>query len=288
MNNQPTQTEQTQTEQTQTEQSTTEQTQTEQTQIEQTTNEHDQQNFLEHVNSVNKTYGHNKFQLQIEELNNQITSIKLLNEEKELHNSQLKKSIASLQTEIESKNIKIVELEEQYKTQRRLSEESDKTLIVEEQLKQIVSLQNEKHELCNKLREKDVTINDITSTLSSTNVKLSKLEGSLETMTSKFDEKVKDSAILQSTIDSLKNEINMKNNLIGSLNKELESLKTELSNIKFDMNVQETNLKTMSQQLEETENKLLQQLQPSQSVQQPVQERPSIQGRTRTGMGRRR
>jgi len=237
--------------------------------------------FLEHINANQKQYGHNKFQLQIEDLNRENSHLMSINSEKDSQIDLYKKSVANLQSELQVKMNQLTCLEEELATQRKLQETGDKTEVITEQLAKITLIQQEKQSLADKLQDKDSVINELTNKLSLTNLKITELETSNRTLSTKNDGLVKDIEQKNTTILDLQNALSLKNDTNTKLSNELEFVKLELANTKLELNVQQMNIKTLSQQLDENENLLHEQLKPTQETISITNSNNSIQGRDR-------
>lgn len=177
-------------------------------------NEHNNktQEMLERVNSNQKTIGHNRFQQKIEDLEQEVEKYNLYKKEQEMKLSLFKKTISSLQTQLQQRS-----------SYRELPRSDDTNIkIIEEQSELIKSLTLE----ISTLKLKNESLDNLLSTQSLT---INKLENEKSSILNKYD-------ILKSEYEKL-NQLN--DNNVSKLNKEISN-KLELQNkLNFELSLKE-------------------------------------------------
>lgn len=182
--------------------------------IELNENEHNNKTheMLERVNSNQKTIGHNRFQQKIEELEKEVEKYNLYKKEQEMKLSLFKKTISSLQTQLQQRNSH---------TEIQLSDNTNiKTIEEQSELIKGLTLQ------ISTLKLKNESLDNLLSTKSLT---IDKLENEKSAILNKYD-------ILKSEYEKL-NILNSDN--ISKLNTEITN-KTELQNkLNFELSLRE-------------------------------------------------
>lgn len=170
------------------------------------------QEMLERVNSSQKTIGHNRFQQKIEDLEREVEKYNLYKKEQEMKLSLFKKTISSLQTQLQQRSSYL-----------ELPRSDDTNIkIIEEQSELIKSLTLE----ISTLKLKNESLDNLLSTQSLT---INKLENEKSSILNKYD-------ILKSEYEKL-NQLN--DNNVSKLNKEISN-KLELQNkLNFELSLKE-------------------------------------------------
>lgn len=170
------------------------------------------QEMLERVNSSQKTIGHNRFQQKIEELEREVEKYNLYKKEQEMKLSLFKKTISSLQTQLQQRS-----------SYREIPlSDTDNIKTIEEQSELIKSLTLE----ISTLKLKNESLDNLLSTQSLT---INKLENEKSLIVNKYD-------ILKTEYEKL-NKLNSDN--VSKLNKEISN-KSELQNkLNFELSLRE-------------------------------------------------
>lgn len=231
--------------------------------------------FIEQANSSPRKLGHNKLQLEIDDLNKQIDAWKLADAQKEIKLDLFKKTIANLQNQLQEKSARITQLETNIHTdiakadvERLGSVLSDKDVV-------IADLQSDIDNLKSQLQ--DVTTRNERSQgqLQQSQSVLDQNQSEITTLKALIHEHVATIQGLESENMLLKQQLTMKENVLDSAQPELDSLREELA-------VYKTKLAEQVQLTIETENQLQTQLEHSQeSLSADNTEMPRVIGVTK-------
>jgi len=191
--------------------------------------------FINKVNGVSKNLGHNKLQLQVDELEKQIKKFKSNEREYEMKMNLFKKTISTLQVQLQERSAYISMMDKQH-----IDPQYEKQI---EDLKQII---NEKDML---LSSKNEDITDVIRQVDILNINLRNMSierenliqqtndaknhyGSLETHHQRQSIQLQAS---EETINKLQNKIILEENLKTNLQKELSDMKDELVKYRTDI-----------------------------------------------------
>ena len=187
------------------------------------------------MNGVSKNLGHNKLQLQVDELEKQIKKFKSNEREYEMKMNLFKKTISTLQAQLQERSAYITMMDKQH-----IDPQYEKQI---EDLKQII---NEKDML---LSSKNEDITDVIRQVDILNINLRNMSieredliqqtndakkhyGSLETHHQRQSIQLQAS---EETINKLQNKIILEENLKTNLQKELSDMKDELVKYRTDI-----------------------------------------------------
>jgi chromosome segregation ATPase len=250
--------------------------------------------FLEHVNTTPKKLGHNKLQLDIEALENEVEKWKLTDTEKEMKLALFKKTIATLQNQLQERAAQLSVIVQ-------TDSQATSTTHADELQTQVSELQTDKDKLCNDkatLLVENAHVRVKLEELSSSNEELNacvvklkddntNLKHGFETQTSAF-------AAMEQEIHTLRSQLGLQTSIVDNVTQELNTLKSELNKYKTTNKLlndtieqHETHIKQVSLQLEETESNLHQQLQPPASL-QDAEPQSSVEGFPRRNGRRKR
>jgi chromosome segregation ATPase len=238
----------------------------------------EEETFIANVNATPKTFGHNKFQLDIERLQDEVAKLNLTNNEKEMKLNLFKKNVANLQSELTSKIERIALLENQQGIDASLSTAKEHGLdAVKSRLDAA---------LC-KLEESNLELKHTKDELEHTKKKLDKallevdskaLDQSQATsqFKSRIDAILKEKETLQNNLDNVRSQQKLDQALLQKTTQEHQLLKEnyakDVSELRSQLQDKETLVaKTMSQ-LEETEERLVIKTQSRSMTSQPIVE----------------
>jgi len=191
--------------------------------------------FINKVNGVTKNLGHNKLQLQVDELEKQIDKFKSNEKEYEMKINLFKKTISTLQGQLQERSAYITMMDKQH-----IDPQYEKQI---EDLKQII---NERDML---LSDKNQEIVEVVRRVDILNVNLQNLSAEKEYLNQQTNDAKKHYASLEThhqrqsvqlqvsdeTINKLQNKIILEENLKTSLQKELSDMKDELVKYRTDI-----------------------------------------------------
>jgi ribosomal protein L29 len=191
--------------------------------------------FINKANGVTKNLGHNKLQLQVDELEKQIDKFKSNEKEYEMKINLFKKTISTLQGQLQERSAYITMMDKQH-----IDPQYEKQI---EDLKQII---NERDML---LSDKNQEIVEVVRRVDILNVNLQNLSAEKEYLNQQTNDAKKHYASLEThhqrqsvqlqvsdeTINKLQNKIILEENLKTSLQKELSDMKDELVKYRTDI-----------------------------------------------------
>ena len=195
----------------------------------------DQMQFINKLNSEPRAIGHNKFQVRIAELEKLIEENKRGEQESEMKINLFKKTISTLQSQLQDKSAHIARLET-----RHIDPQYEKQIV---DLNQHLKEKNNgieilKSDILNIQRENDFlqqTCKDITS---QRDTALQQLEDMKQRHVSLETSHQRQAIQLQMNVETLskmENRLNLEENLRNNLQNELDSLKTELVTYRTDI-----------------------------------------------------
>ena len=234
--------------------------------------------FINHVNATPKTFGHNKFQLDIERLQDEVAKLNLTNNEKEMKLSLFKKNVANLQSELTTKTERIALLETQQGHDATLSTATEHGLD---------AIKSHLDATLRKLEESNRDLQRTKDELEHTKKKLDKalLEVDSKALdqsqaTSQFKTRIdailKEKETLQNDLDNVRSQHKLDQALLQKTNQEHQLLKEnyakDVSELRSQLQDKEKLVfKTMAQ-LEETEERLIIKTQSRSMPSQPIAE----------------
>lgn len=204
--------------------------------------------FIEQVNSTPRKLGHNKLQLEIEKLNQEIEQLKLSNSQKDTKVLLFSKTITALQTQLKESNGQVGPPKEEKNT------ENDELVY-----KQEIEISNYRKQLeestvqqCNMKNESDEKTNIITNL----DKDIVDLKNQLLMLKDFNDNKVKEHKEIEEKLMTIEQDNVMKTNIVDNVQSELVTLRNE--NEKLQNKIQEqalyiTELESMKIQVNNTE-----------------------------------
>lgn len=223
--------------------------------------EEDTNSFLHHANNTQKTFGHNKFQQEIEDLKREIDKWKLADTEKDMKVNLFRKTIATLQGQLQDKSNMItllqqdlqqnpdtLELLEQRQTQQHLNQQN-------------LVLQNKVDSLEKQIDTVSKHNDTLNANYEETKMLLNKSYSEVAALKTKLDDQNKQLKLEQEKNQKLVDETNMKSNLYNGAVQELDILKQDLAKLKSANEQLADNHRSITVQLQETEQQLQKQLQ---------------------------
>jgi len=216
--------------------------------------------FIDQANNVQKRFGHNKFQLQIEELQQEIEKWKLADREKDMKVNLFRKTIATLQSQLQEKSNVITDLEHSLaehpategiaRLENNHKSALEENLLLNSQLSQLQLGFDEQSQ--NKLV--------IQQQLGQSKQSLAQSIVETELLKVQLDQHTTELVTARTQITSLTDQLKMNANLFDSTTNELQVVKQELAKLKTTNEELLNNHQTVTQQLQETEQQLHKQL----------------------------
>ena len=196
-------------------------------------------NFLNKINSTSKNLGHNKLQLRIEELENKIEGRNIIEKEQEMKLNLFKKTIATLQAQLQDKSAHISRIESKHIDPLYEKKIADLNHEISISKMNLANLQEQNRVL---KREYDFA----TKKLDSTNVEYDMMGSKTIEVQQRYhileqacQKQANQLQIDLETISRLENKLNLELNIKQNLELELQSLKLELSDY-------QTNIKNLT------------------------------------------
>lgn len=191
--------------------------------------------FLSKINSTSKNLGHNKLQLRIDDLENQIVKYKVVEKEQEMKLNLFKKTIATLQGQLQDKSAYISRIESSH-----IDPQYDKR--IQDLHQEISSLKIELDNVEKENVQMKLDVDFINNKLEATKIEYANIVNKNTEVQQRYDvlEQVyqKGSNQLQmdlETISRLENKINLELNIRQNLELELQTLKLELADYRTDI-----------------------------------------------------
>ena len=191
--------------------------------------------FVNRLNSTVKNIGHNKLQIKIEELENTIERYKKTEQEQEMKLNLFKKTISTLQGQLQEKSLHISRLETNHidpQYEKQIIDLKEKLLYYENENKNLLgefnTLRLDNDFLKTSLEDSKKQMNVAIQQNTETKQRHSILESNHQ----------KQAIQLQANNDSiskLQNKVNFEENIRRNLENELESMKVEMSRYRTDI-----------------------------------------------------
>uniref|UniRef100_A0A6C0H7K4 Uncharacterized protein n=1 Tax=viral metagenome TaxID=1070528 RepID=A0A6C0H7K4_9ZZZZ len=216
--------------------------------------------FIEQANNTQKTFGHNKFQLEIEQLKQEIEKWKLADREKDMKVNLFRKTIATLQSQLQEKSNVITELEQSLVDHPNTGVithlQSNQVLVLEENL----SLKSQLSKLQLEFDHQSQAHTLQQQELQETQQSLTQSTAEAELLKAKLDQLNDELVTAQEQVTCLTDQLKMNTNLFDSTTSELQVVKQELAKYKTANEQLVNEHQTVTQQLQETEQQLQRQL----------------------------
>lgn len=216
--------------------------------------------FIDQANNTQKRFGHNKFQLQIEELEQEIEKWKLADREKDMKVALFRKTIATLQSQLQEKSNTIINLEnllaQHPDTQGKLQlQNNNKTALEENAL-----LTNQLNELQHRFDNQVQAHLQLQQEIEQHKQSMVQSASEIELLKGKLHQHNTELVAAQQEITSLTDQLKMKTNLLDLTVDELQVVKQELTKLRSTNEELVNEHQTVTQQLQETEHQLHKQL----------------------------
>jgi len=211
--------------------------------------------FIDNANGVAKLIGHNRFQKEIESLNDELSQLRMADTEKEMKFELFKKTIATLQQQLQDKSDELYSLQTSLSDFNKNNDKNskEKEHQYEEKCKELYTLQSQ-HALMTaektKMAAEVETLQNIQKELNSSLQNLKHEKDTLDQLVSEL--KGKGENVLQN-IASLEEQCSMMKNINQTLQEENDNLKLELSTCKTCIEERDIRIKSIDLQLKETE-----------------------------------
>ncbi|NBO99318.1 MAG: hypothetical protein EBU90_04215 [Proteobacteria bacterium] len=216
--------------------------------------------FIEQANNTQKKFGHNKFQIEIEQLKEEIEKWKLADREKDMKVNLFRKTIATLQSQLQEKSNAITSLEQSLvdhpNTGVITQLQSNQALVQEENVSLKSQLSKLQLEFDHQSQAHTLQQQELEHIQQS--YKQSKAEAEL--LKTKLDQLNGELVSAQEQVTSLADQLKMNANLFDSTSSELQVVKQELAKFKTANEQLVNEHQTITQQLQETEQQLQKQL----------------------------
>lgn len=217
--------------------------------------------FLETANNTEKRLGHNKLQLEIENLNKELEKWKIADSEKELKLGLFKQNISQLQKQIVDQASIISQLRSDSDNNPLIQQTSDNLTQIDLLQTEKVSLQRDITTLQNNIREISKQLESANYEKTQLQIQLEKIQSETSNIKTKFDEHTKVLSEKDQVITKLTSKLTNETSVKEKVEAELETLKKEISKIKQDFESVLEEKQETSLQLQETEQQLQLQLQ---------------------------
>jgi chromosome segregation ATPase len=218
----------------------------------------DSASFVANASSKPRSYGHNKFQIQLQEANSKIEELQSVIDEKTNELELFKNSMRTFHLQLQDKNIEISNLNNelnQYKTnletitfdlnKLQFEKKSHENCTQEEQTK----LYNENMELVS-------TINNLHKTNHQMNEKYQDLKVKYQTTLDLLEKKSTDYTSLEETYKNTLDELNLVRDINLTQEKEIDTLKQEIFQYHNELSILKTQLFEKDVSLGELHKKL--------------------------------
>ena len=191
--------------------------------------------FVNRLNSTVKNIGHNKLQIKIEELENTIEKYKKTEHEQEMKLNLFKKTISTLQGQLQEKSLYISRLETNHidpQYEKQIIDLNEKLLHCENKNKNLLgefnTLQSDNGFLKTSLEDSKKEMNVAIQQNTETKQRHSILESNHQTQAIQLQAN-------NDNISKLQNKVNFEENIRRNLENELESMKVEMSRYRTDI-----------------------------------------------------
>jgi chromosome segregation ATPase len=200
--------------------------------------------FVSNASSRSKSFGHNKFQVQIQEANSTIESLENIIKDKTEELELLKNNIKTFHLQLQDKNLEINQLKQDNKTYTKDIE----TLTFDLNKLNTASCNNES----NFKKDYDIlhdeklhllnTITQLNKIQNDNNNKYNDLKTKYQVTLELLENKSQDYNVLNSTCDNLLNELNLSKEINLKQEKEIDTIKQELFRTNNESSVLKTQL----------------------------------------------
>ena len=188
--------------------------------------------FLQNVNSNEKSFGHNKFQIEIDNQKHEIEILNKSNEDKDIKLQLFKSTIMNLQSQLTEQKHKIQDLENALSNvvpKDSLSEiETNYNKLLDDHVK-LTEMHKSLQILVEDKNKCNVNLENSSQTLNS---EISNLENELQQLKSRNDEQVRELGTSSKLLRDVENKLTLKETLHQNMEKEVSTLRDELLNYK--------------------------------------------------------
>lgn len=229
--------------------------------------------FLEHVNSTARKLGHNKLQMEIDTLNKEIEAWKVADAQKEVKLDLFKKTIANLQSQLQEKASRLNELQSSLDNNPAAQIHQLTQLITDkdskiEQLSASLEIVRRELDLCSS------QLQDADKVQQSQRTMIDSKCSEIESLKTTIEQQVRSIAELEADNLTLRQDLQMKTNLVDNSQTELEILRQELA-------VYKTKMEEQVLLMMETESELQKQLEFAQPPETTEDTTPRVVGVTK-------
>ncbi len=198
------------------------------------------QEHMDNINKIQRPFGHNKLQLEIEELKTQILNLQSADKEKEMKMSLFKRSVATIQQQLQERNAYIIKLEQTINSSNTSINQSS-----QDQLSVISDLQNKLQKSCQAYDEQDIKYNvllkdydNITQISNQQSYIISKNEDEINELKKLCDIHTRTIQQLETEKQSITNQYNLSKHLFNQLEIEYTNLQQSFNKYKIDASPQ--------------------------------------------------
>jgi chromosome segregation ATPase len=238
--------------------------------------------FLEHVNSTPKKLVHNKLHDEINKLQIEVQKWEKADAEKEMKLGLFKKTIATLQQQIQELNKTLHQSRQLESTVGGSNDYERKAKELQEHYDtKYNQLQKENSTLSNNIQESIIAKDKLQAHLNKLQIENDKLVLSKQKLILNQESQSSQLIEKQYHIDNLQSLVSQHESTINNLTSELSLLKHELQNIKSENDILTQQTRDISNQLLETEQTLNKQLQVVGSTQESIIKSDIITGKTK-------
>lgn len=204
----------------------------------------DNLSFVSNASNRPKTYGHNKYQIQLQEANSKIEELNKIIEEKNEELELFKNNLRSFHLQLQEKTATIEKLSEELNTSQTSLETVTfdfNKLKTEKENTDTSSAENQE-KLYNENMELKSTIQGLHKTNNDTVDKYNDLKVKYQTTLDLLEKKGNEYITLEDTNRNLVNELNLKSELNTSQMQEIDTLKQEIIQTRNELSVLKTQL----------------------------------------------
>lgn len=190
----------------------------------------DSTSFVTNASSRSKSYGHNKFQVQLQEANSRIESLESVIKEKDSELDLFKNNMRTFHLQLQDKNMEISKLQEEVSKYKQSLETI--TFDLNKMTIDRTSDNTTLHDKCNSLHDENLhlsnTINQMHKTQNETVEKYNNLKTKYQTTFDLLEIKCQEFSSLSSVHEQTLNELNLLKELNLKQEKDIDTVKKEL------------------------------------------------------------
>jgi chromosome segregation ATPase len=225
--------------------------------------------FIDKANTTQKKFGHNKLQYEIDQLHDDLRKARQAASEQEMKLGLFKKTISTLQSQLQDKSAKIRELENLLENNEHTKLLIEARRAVEQKNEEIESLKSELQAELQRSSETKTDVEALSHSNTDYETQINTLQTQYSTIKEMFDAQTKTVQDSADTIDDLNKKLGLQMSISENLQSELETLKVDLASYKshndelqLSLEQKDEQVQLVSLQLGETEIELQKHLQP--------------------------